>query len=929
MLSFMKQLEVAPGVVMKSIWSRAAGVLLAFAVVCSAQAQTQLPTGVERVTSVEGITEYRLANGLRVLLFPDPSNARITVNITYLVGSVDESAGEAGMAHLLEHMVFKGTPTHRNILKEIQDRGAQVNGTTAWERTNYFETFDASDENLEWALELEADRMINSLIAQEDLDSEMTVVRNEFEANENNSIGVLLNRVLSTAYIWHNYGDTPIGSRSDIENVPIDRLQAFYRKHYQPDNAILVVAGRIEEAKTLGLIAKYFGPIPRPERVLEEYYTVEPVQDGERSVTVRRVGDIQVVMAGFHTANGTHEDFVPLQIAARVLTDEPSGRAYKTLVETGLAVQVAGQALQMKDPGMLLLIAIVRADASLDAARDALLATIDDIRANPITAEEVERAKNRVLAAFELQMNNSQAVALQLSNWAAIGDWRMLFLDRDRVREVSAEAAHRAAVNYLKPSNRTIGLFIPDAAPDRVDTPATDIAVTAALLEGYRGDATRSEGEEFDATIENIEARTQRVELPGGVKLVMLPKETRGDSVQALIRLNTGDERSLRGSGRVGNLIPQMLTRGTLSKTRQQIQDELSNRQSQLNVGGGPNTVVANIQTTREHLAAVLELAIEVLREPAFPESELTTLRDLMLTQLEFTRSEPQGVVPRAFARHMGQQYDAQDVRYSPTLDEELALVRAVTVESLREFHEQFYGAADAEVVIIGDFDAAEVRQLIGAQLDGWSSQQDYAEVLSPYQEVDPLSEAFETPDKENAFFMAGMPVKMNSDHPDYPALLFGNFMLGQGPASRLFSRIRNTEGLSYGVGSQLQAPAKSDGGMFIVNAISAPQNADRVEASFRDELTKILNDGYTDEEIAVSKSGWAQGRQVARSQDQQLVGMLLGHVHNGRTMAWEADLEAKVMALTSAQIRDAMRRHLDLEAMAFMKGGDFAGASQ
>jgi zinc protease len=916
---------------MKSIWSRAAGVLLAFFAVCVVHAQAQLPAGVERLTSVEGITEYRLANGLRVLLFPDPSNARITVNITYLVGSVDESAGEAGMAHLLEHMVFKGTPTHRNILKEIQDRGAQVNGTTAWERTNYFETFDASDENLDWALELEADRMINSLIAQEDLDSEMTVVRNEFEANENNSIGVLFNRVLSTAYIWHNYGDTPIGSRSDIENVPIDRLQAFYRKHYQPDNAILVVAGRIDESKTLGLIAKYFGAIPKPERVLEEYYTVEPVQDGERAVTVRRIGDIQAVIAAFHTSNGTHEDFVPLQIAARVLTDEPSGRAYKALVEKGLAVQVAGQALQQKDPGMLLLIAIVRADASLDAARDALLATIDDVRANPITAEEVERAKNRVLAAFELQMNNSQAVALQLSNWAAIGDWRMLFLDRDRVREVSAEAAQRAAVNYLKPSNRTVGMFIPDAAPDRVETPATEIAVTAALLEGYRGDEARSVGEEFDPTIANIETRTQRVTLPGGVKLVMLPKETRGDSVQAIVRLNTGDERSLRGSGRIGNLIPQMLTRGTLSKTRQQIQDELSNRQSQLNVGGGPNTVVANIQTTREHVAAVLELAIEVLREPAFPESELATLRDLMLAQLEFQRSEPQAVVPRAFARHMGQQYDAQDVRYSPTLDEELALVRAVTVEDLREFHEEFYGAADAEVVIVGDFDAPAVQQLIAAQLDGWRSRRPYAEVLSPYPDpkVAPVSEAFETPDKENAFFMAGMPVKMNSDHADYPALLFGNFVLGQGPASRLFSRIRNTEGLSYGVGSNLQAPAKSDGGMFIVNAISAPQNAERVEASFRDELTKILNDGYTDEEIAVSKTGWAQGRQVARSQDQQLVGMLLGHVHNGRTMAWEADLEAKVMALTSAQIRDAMRRHLDLEAMAFMKGGDFAGAGQ
>jgi zinc protease len=524
-------------------------------------------------------------------------------------------------------------------------------------------------------------------------------------------------------------------------------------------------------------------------------------------------------------------------------------------------------------------------------------------------------------------MNNSQNVALQLSNWAAIGDWRMLFFDRDRVRSVSAEATQRAAVNYLKTSNRTVGMFIPDAAPDRAEIP--EPPSLTALLAGYTGDAARSAGEEFDPSIANIEARTQRVTLPGGVKLVMVPKETRGDSVQAIIRLNTGDERSLRGSGRVGNLIPQMLTRGTLSKTRQQIQDELSNRQSQLNIGGGPNTVVANIQTTREHLAPVLELAIEVLREPSFPESELTTLRDLMLAQLEFGRSEPQAVVPRAFARHMGQRYDAQDVRYTPTLDEELTLARAVTVENLREFHEEFYGAADAEVVVVGDFDAAEVQQLIGAQLDGWRSPQDYAEVLSPYQEVGPVSEAFETPDKENAFFMAGMPVKINSDHADYPALLFGNFMLGQGPASRLFARIRNTEGLSYGVGSQLQAPAKSDGGMFMVNAISAPQNAERVEASFRDELTKILNDGYTDEEIAVAKTGWAQGRQVARSQDQQLVGMLLGHVHNGRTMTWEADLEAKVMALTGAQIRDAMRRHLDLEAMAFMRGGDFAGAGQ
>src|SRR5262245_47748992 len=186
-----------------------------------------LPAGVQRVTSVEGITEYALPNGLRVLLFPDQSKSTITVNVTYLVGSKHENYGETGMAHLLEHLLFKGSTKHTDIPKELQDHGSRPNGTTSYERTNYFETFSASDVNLEWALDLESDRMVNSFVAKKDLDSEMTVVRNEFEAGENNPLGVLYQRVLSTAYPWHNYGKSTIGSRADIENVPIDRLQAF------------------------------------------------------------------------------------------------------------------------------------------------------------------------------------------------------------------------------------------------------------------------------------------------------------------------------------------------------------------------------------------------------------------------------------------------------------------------------------------------------------------------------------------------------------------------------------------------------------------------------------------------------------------------------------------------------------------------------
>jgi zinc protease len=309
--------------------------------------------GPKKIVTVEGITEYQLDNGVRILLFPDPSTSAVTVNLTVLVGSRHEGNGETGMAHLLEHMVFKGTPKHPNVPKALRDHGARFNGTTWVDRTNYFETMPASDENLEFALDLEADRLVNSFVKREDLVSEMTVVRNEFEAGENNPEGVLSQRMSAVAYEWHNYGKSTIGNRSDIERVPIESLQAFYRKYYQPDNVVLIVAGKFEEAKALGLIAKYFGVLKRPERRLMETYTEEPAQDGERSVVLRRVGKVGVVGAMYHVCAGAHEDHPAVGVLSEILAAEPTGRLYKALVESHLANQVSASAAAWHDPGIL------------------------------------------------------------------------------------------------------------------------------------------------------------------------------------------------------------------------------------------------------------------------------------------------------------------------------------------------------------------------------------------------------------------------------------------------------------------------------------------------------------------------------------------------------------------------------------------------
>ncbi|MBL8151892.1 MAG: insulinase family protein, partial [Blastocatellia bacterium] len=356
-------------------------------------ATSALPKGVEKVTSVEGINEYKLENGLRVLLIPDQSKQTITVNITYLVGSRHEGYGETGMAHLLEHMVFKGTPKHPNIPQELTEHGTRPNGTTWVDRTNYFETFQATEENLDWALDLEADRMVNSFIAKKDLDSEMTVVRNEFESGENDPQGVLLERTISTAFLWHNYGNSTIGARADIENVPIERLQAFYKKYYQPDNAVLIVAGKFDEAKTLEKIHKYFAPIPKPDRQLIHTYTLDPVQDGERFVTLRRVGDIQALCAVYHIPATSHPDYPAVELLTRILGDDTTGRLKKALVDTKKATSVSGFSFRWREPSVAIFAAELKKEDSLEEARELLQKVIEGIASQPVTKEEVDRAR--------------------------------------------------------------------------------------------------------------------------------------------------------------------------------------------------------------------------------------------------------------------------------------------------------------------------------------------------------------------------------------------------------------------------------------------------------------------------------------------------------------------------------------------------------
>jgi zinc protease len=765
---------------------------------------------------------------------------------------------------------------------------------------------------------------------KKDLDTEMTVVRNEMERGENSPPNVLEERVLAAAYNFHNYGKTVIGARTDVERVPIENLAAFYRKYYQPDNAVLIVAGQFDETKTLAYVADTVGRIPKPQRVLAQPYTVEPTQEGERFVTLRRVGDNQLIMAVYHIPAALHPDMAALDVLAQVLGASQTGRLYKALVDSKKAVSASMGADSMRDPGYALAFVQLKQDQSLEEAQQILLKTVEGFASDPPTQEEVDRAKARIQKNYELMLANSQSVGLNLGEYVGGGDWRLLFLARDEVKKVTPEDVSRVAKAYLKSSNRTLGEFIPAKSPDRAEIPATPDAT--ARLKDYKGGETVQQGEVFDLTPRNIEARVIRATLPNGLKLLMLPKKTRGGAVVASLNVRFGDEKSLLGKSVAGSTAGALLMRGSKSKNRQQIQDETDRLKAQISVSGGVNGATASIRTFEATLADSLRLVRELLREPAFPEAEFEQNRQQRLASIENSRSEPGTLASLELSRHMNARYPRGDVRYSPTLDEQIEDAKKLTLDDVRNFYSQFYGVGEGELAIVGQFDPAQMQKLVTELFGDWKSPIRYERISSTYTKVEPFNRNIETPDKQNAYFLVSMFTKMTDEDPDYAALQIASAVFGETPNSRVFQRIRVKEGLSYSASSGFSAPTRDDLGRFTASAIAAPQNMPKLEAAFNDEVAKALKDGFTADEVEKAKKAWLDDRTVSRAEDTSIASLLAARERWGRTVvSWDGKLEAAVAALTPQQVSEAFRRHMDPAALSIVKGGDFkkAGAYQ
>jgi zinc protease len=823
-------------------YSRLAAVLVLVGVLAAGtvHAAAAAPSPASALTA--GVQETVLPNGLTVLVKEVRNAPVVSFSVWYRVGSRNEHTGITGVSHLLEHMLFKGTRQLRlgEIARTLFLNGASFNASTYYDWTNYYATI-ASDR-LDLAMRIEADRMVNSRIDKADLDAEMTVVRSELEGGENSPGRLLWQAVASTAFQAHPYRWPVIGWRSDVESISRDAIYHYYRSHYGPGNAVVVVVGDVAAADALRLVRRHFGPIkpiPKPPDV----HTVEPLQRGERRLIVRRSGSLPMVMIAWKAPAAHHGDTYALDVLAGVLGEGRTSRLYQALVEKGVASRVDAGNPSLRDPFMFYVSASARPGVTAERLETALIEEVDRVATAPITDEELARAQRRAEADFVFQTNSVTAQARQLGYWAMIGDWRYLTTYLDRIRALTPAEVQAVARRTFTADTRTVGHFVPSDGGGAAPPPPRE--ASARVERPKRGD--RPIPLPRPSTARATNRQVARFALDNGISVIVqenhaTPTVALRASVPAGSLLEPQDRPGLAG------FTAAMLSRGTQQRSALGFATALEDVGASL--GAGADTLVTTITgsaLTRD-FDLVLDLFAEMLRQPAFPAADLERLKGEALAGIAQSKTNPDRVAGRAFERAV---YPPGNPLRPETFEESEAAVTALTREDLVAFHRRQYGPDRMILVVAGDVTPDQVREALQKRLGDWPRNPETRPILAPDVPLQaaPTSIEIAIADKSQSAIVWGHAGGLRRSDPDFYATQVLSLILGGGAlTSRLGTSIRDDQGLAYSVYSYFDASLFP--GPFRTVLGTNPANTKKAIAALETEVGRMRRDGVTAREV-------------------------------------------------------------------------------
>lgn len=895
--------------------------------------------GYTAVKTVGGISEYTLdANGLDVLLLEDHSAPVLTFMVTFRVGSRNEVTGTTGATHILEHLMFKGS-THFNAANgksfdTMMDRVGGINNATTWlDRTNYYENLPSNQ--LELAVQLESDRMRGLLLRDEDRQPEMTVVRNEYERGENDPASALDKEVTAAAFIAHPYHHPTIGWRSDIEKVSIAKLREFYDTFYWPDNATVTIIGDFKPTPALALLKQYFGAIPRAPKPIPQVYTEEPPQAGPRRVTVKRPGEVGAVELAYKVPPVLHPDHAPLEVLASLLSDGKTSRLYRSLIDTNLAIEAEAGKGFFHDNTLFTFTALLAPGVTHDKVEQALLAEVEKLKADGVAADEVSRAINKLLASTAYQRDGSFAIAGQLNECIAVGDWTYYVSGPDKIKAVTPADILRVAKAYLLADQSTAGWFIPQAEPAEAPEGAKSASIathpTHALARrpnfyrdpnlatvssrGLARNEAAGASTETDGAL--IAPRVHRRTI-AGLDVVTLPTSIR-DVVTIRGALSGGDVFNPADNSALADLTSGMLDKGTTQHDKFALAALLEQAGATISFGTGTHTLNFSSKCLRKDLPLVLGLLAEQLRTPRFDPAEFAKLKKQLAgrykRQLEDTNFRAESALNRTL-------FPAGHPNHPPEDDKYLASIEAATLEQVQAFHAANYGPAAFRIVLVGDVDDTLIDQTLTKAFTGWTGGKPIP--ANPKAPTLAAGSTVKVPmaGKTSVSFVIGQPSQLKYIDPNYQSLNMATSVLGSGFFSaRLLDHVRNQEGLTYGIGARLAADTYGDGSWYI-EATFAPALLDKGAASTLRELRRFAADGITADELKNFKVTLTGTYKVTLSTTGGLASVLLNALQRGYGPEWVDEYPRKLEALTLDQVNQAIRTYLNPDKMVTVMAG-------
>lgn len=931
-----------------------------------------LPDGAGFVAEDEGVREFALANGMKVLLAENRVAPVATLLVLYRVGSRNEAVGHTGATHLLEHMLFKGTPTFNKerrtqVAATLQRVGADFNATTWYDRTNYFETVPS--DALELAVHLEADRMRNSFIADEDRRSEMTVVRNELERGQNEPMMVLDEAVYATAFREHPYHHPTIGWRSDVENVPTARLKEFYDTFYHPNNATVILVGDFEEPHALELILKYFGAVPASSSPIPEVYTEEPKQQGERRLVVRRAGELPLVQVAFRTPAALGHDTVlsnadlarraaappeandifPLAVLSALLTNGVTSRLYQALVEPGLAVSVDTRVDQFRDPGLFNVYATAAPGVEPGKVEEVIHREL--ARASEdLGDEEVGKAKRQIAAQVAYERDGTHNVAVQMSEAEAVADWRFYNSYAKSVARVTAEDVRRAAATYFKEDTRTVGHFIPkengadasgDSNGDNISSGSSDDDPPSGpaslkptqrphgfkfhhepLAESLGGEGgARASSSSGSTGAVGLASRVAREELSSGAALLVLENRAT-PTVSVYGSLRAGSYFEPKDKPGLARITAEMLKRGTLGRSKLELAGALEQVGADVEFDADAFAVRIEARSLSQDFPALVSTLAEMLREPSFPEDELEKLKQQTVAAIREQQSDTRW---RAYERLTQTLFDEENPFYTHAGERLVESINSVTVADVRGFYEKFYGGRSLILSAAGDVRAPEALRVMREAFEGFGGPENVdVSVRDPEPGEGARREFVIVKDKASVDVMLGSAAPLRRDAADYYAAVLANRALGESTlSSRLGLQVRDVEGLTYGIASRFRAPTLAAGPWYIAVSVN-PSNVERAIASSLKVLREYVEHGIRPEELEDEKASAVGSFKVSLSTNGGLAAALWNAEFYRLGLDYVDRYPELIRAVGAEEVDAAIRKYFRPDHLTVVIAGDF-----